>query len=357
MMQMHGGNLREIAKRYGLSEEGIIDFSSNCNPLGFPEGIRALLRREADAILRYPDACSAELVTALAERWGLAAKNIMVGNGSTELIYLIPRALKPRRALIIQPAFGEYERSLSSMRCRVSYIDLKEKRNFRLEREEVIPRLSGVDILYLCNPGNPTGALMERAAIDPLLRAAEGEGVVTVVDEAFMDFSENHSLARQVKARKGLIVLRSMTKFFAIPGLRLGYLLAHPSIVSAINLHKEPWSVNALAQKAGIACLDDEPFRLRTARFMVKERHHLFNRLSAIRGIEPYPSQTSFILAKITRKGLTSGDLYRALAKRGILIRDCRSFRGLGSSFIRLAVNKRELNDLLIRELRKIVER
>jgi threonine-phosphate decarboxylase len=171
-----------------------------------------------------------------------------------------------------------------------------------------------------------------------------------------MDFSDNHSLAHQVTKKKGLIILRSMTKFFGIPGLRLGYLLAPLAMTALINLHKEPWSVNTLAQKAGIACLEDEPFRVKTKRFIVRERRYLFSQLAAIQGLQPYTSKTSFILSKITTTGLTSGSLYQALAKKGILIRDCRSFRGLGNKYIRVAVKKRKQNDLLIREIRNIVE-
>jgi len=177
------------------------------------------------------------------------------------------------------------------------------------------------------------------------------------VDEAFMDFSDNHSRAHQVRKQKGLIILRSMTKFFGIPGLRLGYLLAPAGMIAAINMHKEPWSVNTLAQKAGIACLEDEPFRVKTKRFIERERPYLFFQLAAIEGLQPYASATNFILSKITRKGLTSAELYQALAKKGILVRDCRSFRGLGNKFIRVAVKKRKHNDLLISETRKIVER
>jgi len=355
-MQVHGGNIREIACTYNLEEGGVLDFSSNCNPLGYPAGIRSLFRKEATAIGNYPDPLCTELVRALAHEYGVREKNIIVGNGSTELIYLIPRALKPRVALIINPTFGEYERSLSSMGCTIHSVDLRETDRFRIRTEEIIPLLSRVDILYLCNPGNPTGVLTGKDEIYPLMQAAEKRGVVIVLDEAFMEFSDNHSLAHQVTQRKGLIVLRSMTKFFGIPGLRLGYLLASSGMIAAISPHKEPWSVNTLAQKAGITCLADEPFRVKTRRFIVRERRYLFTQLSAIQGLVPYTSSTNFILSKITRRGLTSTTLYQSLAKKGILIRDCRSFRGMGSKFIRVAVKKRMHNDLLIRETRKIVE-
>ena len=257
-MQMHGGNIREIAHKYGLEAEGVLDFSSNCNPLGFPLGIRSLFKKEAGTIRNYPDTPCSELIKVLAHENGVGEKNIIVGNGSTELIYLIPRALKPRSALIITPTFGEYERALSSMGCAITYVDLKEKDHFRINPEVIIPLFSRVDMLYLCNPGNPTGVLTGTNEIDLLIKAAEQKGVVVVMDEAFMEFSDNHSSAHQLRKRKGLIILRSMTKFFCIPGLRLGYLLAPSGMTAAINLHKEPWSVNTFAQKAGIRCLADE---------------------------------------------------------------------------------------------------
>ena len=356
-MQIHGGNIREIAQKYGLEADKVLDFSSNCNPLGFPPGIRSLFQREAGTIRNYPDTSCPELVKALAPDNGVHEKNIIVGNGSTELIYLIPRALKPRTALIINPTFGEYERALSSMGCVIEYVDLKEKNHFRINPERIIPFFSRIDIFYLCNPGNPTGALTGMDEMNLLINEAEKKGVVVVLDEAFMEFSDDHSSAHQVKKRKGIIILRSMTKFSCIPGLRLGYLIAPPGIAAAINLHKEPWSVNTLAQKVGIRCLEDEPIKVKTKRFIVQERQYLFSQLCSIQGLQPYTSVTNFILARITKKGHTSSKLYEELAKKGILIRDCRSFRGLGSTFIRVAVKKRKENNLLISEIRNIVEK
>lgn len=356
-MQVHGGNIREIVSRYRLEEERVLDFSANCNPLGFPPGVRTLLQREATSLAYYPDTHCPELVAALSEASGVSGKQIVVGNGSTELIYLIPRALKPRRALVINPTFSEYERSLVSMGCMLHHFHLPEKECFRITAATLLPLLGRIDILFLCNPGNPTGVLTSRSEIDAVIRAAEKRGVVIVVDEAFMEFAGDHSLAPQVTRRKGLIVLRSMTKFFGIPGLRLGYLLASSRLIAAISHHKEPWSVNTLAQKAGIICLKDDAFRVKTKRFILRERNYLFSQLSDIEGVVPYASATNFILIRITKKGLTSTALYEALAKKGILIRDCRSFRGLGSSYIRVAVKKRKDNGLLVREIRTIVER
>ena len=176
-----------------------------------------------------------------------------------------------------------------------------------------------------------------------------------MLDESFIDFSGDDSLAQEAVKRDKLIVLKSMTKFFGIPGLRLGYLVAHGKTVARINKHKEPWSVNVLAQRVGLACLEDDPFCKRTRQFVSRERSYLFSQLNAIDGLKAYDSSANFLLVKIMKNPLTSTILYSALAQEGILIRDCRSFRGMGTKFIRVAVKKRKQNEVLIEALKRIV--
>lgn len=357
MMQVHGGNTGEISRRYAIAEGAIIDFSSNSNPLGFPPAVISLLMKGAAALSCYPDTHASELREALARSLSCSCGNIMVGNGSTELIYLIPRVLKPRRALICRPTFSEYERSLHAAGCAVCYLPLREKRGYRIRVEEAVGMLGGADMMFLCNPNNPTGTLTCRDELLPLLAEAEKQGVVVVLDEAFIDFTPRESMASDVGSRENLIVLRSMTKFFGVPGIRLGYLLAPAAVVKQLNRYKEPWTVNGLAQKIGVACIADRHFGEKTNRFVEAERGYLVSRLQAIGGFHPYPSSANYILVKIARKGLSSTVLYEELARRGILIRDCRSFQGMGGRFVRVAVRQRRHNRLLLSALKTVAER
>ena len=356
-MQIHGGNVAEICKKYNLKEDTIIDFSTNVNPLGFPKGVQVLLRREGAKIVRYPDTNSTELKKEIATRLDVNEKTILVGNGSTELIYLIPRVFKPLCALIPIPTFIEYEKSLLSLECKLRYIPLKEEENFRVNIDEIIKLLPKMDVVYLCNPNNPTGVLLPKNAVIHLIIKAEKRRTLVIIDEAFMDFADNESVIAEVKRRKNLIVIKSLTKFFGIPGLRLGYLVSNSKIVDKISRHKEPWTVNILAQKAGISCFKDEKFIMRTKRFIDRERKYLLTELNRLQGLKSYNSSTNYLLVKIVRSGLSSGKLYEKMAQQGLLIRDCRSFRGLGDKFVRIAVRGRRENNLLIKKLKEALER
>ena len=356
-MQVHGGNIAEISRKYNLKAETIIDFSSNINPLGYPGAVQNILRKEENCIATYPDSDSTELRKEIAKRIDSDLRTILVGNGSTELIYLIPRVIKPKCALISAPTFSEYEKSLLPIQCELRLFSLKEKDNFKVNIDTVTSLLPQIDILYLCNPNNPTGVLLGYSDINALLGEAEKRGVLVVVDESFMDFTDNESVTVEVKKRKNLIVIKSLTKIYGIPGLRLGYLVANSKIVNSLNHHREPWTVNILAQKAGVTCLKDEKFIVKTKRFITREKRYLSGELNKIKGLKPCDSSTNYILIKLLKPGLTSGRVYERMAKQGLLIRDCRSFRGLGSNYIRVAVRKRKENNLLIKRLKSALER
>jgi threonine-phosphate decarboxylase len=355
MIQEHGGNLREISRRYAVDEDAIVDFSSNSNPLGCPAAVRTIFRNGVSLLSSYPDIHCAALREALAAALGCGPQNIIAGNGSTELIYVIPRAFKPRRALILTPTFSEYEKSLIAAGCAVRSLPLHEEEQFRVSPGEVSGLLSRVDMLFLCNPNNPTGALMERDALSELLTEAEKKGVLAVVDEAFVDFAPRSSIIGDIRRHKNLMVLRSMTKFYGIPGIRLGYCVGSSRLIQQLNRFKEPWTVNALAQKIGIACTADRTYAVKTRRFVDAERDYLFSQLQSIPGLQPWPSSANYLLLQITRGGLSSGAVYEKLARRGILVRDCRSFKGLGRRFLRVAVKRRRDNRWLLAALQSVV--
>lgn len=342
---LHGGNIYEAEK---LSGRSLIDFSANINPLGLPLGVKRIISRNLDMILHYPDPGTKELTKRLADYWNISRENVLVGCGSVELIYLITAFYKPRNAFSLIPTFSEYERAVKSVGGSMRFLKLKEKEGFSFKFSD-IPR---TDMLFLCNPNNPSGNLTikNRKGLKDL------PSKLTVVDEAFMDFVQDekrHTLVHAAKSNKKIIVLRTLTKFFALPGLRVGYLIAHKDIVKRLGERQMPWSVNALAQLAGIAVLNDQAYIKRTKVFIKRERSSLLKELKRIRGLKPYPSFANFILIKL--ENIRSSVLKKKLLKKGILLRDCANFRGLSDKFVRIAVRRRKENRKLLSALGKIL--
>lgn len=345
--RVHGGDRLRAAERLGINPEDLLDFSSSINPFGPPEeAVRAILEASMD-IRSYPDQWADRFVRALAEYHSVPAECLMAANGSIEFIHLLSVAFKPRTVALVAPDFCEYELAFCGQGADVSFIDLKRDDGFELDFND--PRLRGAEFLILSNPNNPTGLLFDREALLELAVARRNEGKITVVDEAFSDFAPSASLIGKIEP--GLIVLRSMTKFYALAGLRLGYLIADPEHIKALRRFHWPWSANALAIAAGVEALRDSDFRRRSLEAVAKLRKDLFDSLSAFSWLKPYPSVANYLLVEMLG-GLRSTDLAWALAKSGILVRDCSSFRGLDDRFIRVAVRTADENSRLLKALK-----
>ncbi|MBF8251409.1 MAG: Threonine-phosphate decarboxylase [Deltaproteobacteria bacterium] len=348
----HGGNIREVARRYGLRPEDIIDFSASINPLGMSERARKAVVERIDSVLHYPEQFAESLTDEAARFYGVPNDCLITGNGSTELIYLVPRAFKPKKALIINPTFSEYKNALKIAGCSIDYFLMLEEDGFRLRVDPLMRVLKGrYAILYICNPGNPTGTLIPKSDILEIVDKALNHDTLCIVDEAFMDFTEEESVKREAVERSNLIVLRSMTKFFGIPGLRVGFAICNKERIGEMMVYNEPWSVNALGSIAAIEGLGDTEYIEESRRYVPKERDHLFSALNEIQGLKPFPSSANYILLKIKRDGVDADSLAAALAKEGILIRSCSSFDGLGNRFFRVAVRNREENERLVKLL------
>ncbi len=350
-MHIHGGNVVEIAKRYGLREEKIMDFSANINPLGPSPKVIKVLKENLDKIARYPDPEAIKLRKELSEYLKVNPENIIAGNGAVELIHLICRALRPKKALIIVPTFSEYEFALKSVECKIQFFPLKPKDGFRLNVEELLKDLDKMDSLFLCNPNNPTGQLITKADLLKIIDAAQERKVFVVIDEVFMDFVENEkerTLIQEAVKRNNLFVIRSLTKFFALPGIRIGYGIGNRRLLEKLKTHKEYWSVNALAQIAGIAALRNRGYIQKTKRFISQERKFLYHNLSKIDGLKLYPSVANFILCRLTNNKMDSKSLQEKLIQKNILIRDCSSFRSLNNKYIRIAIRTHKENLQLI---------
>lgn len=386
MKHIHGGNIEKIAKRYGLREEKIIDFSANINPLGPSPKVIKVLKENLDKIARYPDPEAIKLRKELSEYLKVNPENIIAGNGAVELIHLICRALRPKKALIVVPTFSEYEFVLKSVGCKTEFFPLKSRDNFRLDIEELLRNMKKIDLprpyegrglLFLCNPSNPTGQLISKVNMLRIVDNARKRRVFVVVDEVFIDFVENEkerTLIQEAVKRNNLFVIRSLTKFFALPGIRIGHGIGNKRLLEKLKTHQEHWSVNALAQIAGIAALRDREYIKKTKGLISEEREFLYHRLSKIKGLKPYPSVTNFILCQLTgRKHLSalisgiytpaayytkksaSKSLQKKLIQKNILIRDCSSFRSLSNRYIRIAIRTRKENLRLISSLSKIL--
>jgi threonine-phosphate decarboxylase len=358
MEQLHGGNIYDMAQQYKLRADAIIDFSSNINPLGPSPRVLRALRSHLRWISRYPEMQAQGLVRHLARFHGIPEEAIVVGNGSTALIYRLPYALLVKSALVLHPTFSEYERAFGLGGCRIDMVMRDEANGFRAPWQRLFDGLRrGYGVVILCNPNNPTGDVMPKDELAEFVEEAARLGTVVVVDEAFMDFHEEATLKHEALRRGNLIVLRSMTKLYALAGLRLGFLVASPPLAKRVREADEPWSVSALAQLAGRESLKDRNYLRRTLELIATERRYLTEQLGLIPGLVVYPSVTNFLLMKITRPGWDAPRLQQGLIRHGMLIRDCRSFPGLGGSFMRIAVRGRKENSRLLGALQRTFER
>ena len=351
----HGGNVYRAARELGLTESDLIDFSSNINPLGPPEYLKNAIVRNLDSIQRYPDPGYERLRRAVAEYHALPAEQVIAGNGATELIYLFARALKPARALIAAPAFSEYERALRLALCRVNYFRLPEEEDFALDVDSLLRGMNkNFDLVVLCNPNNPTGGYIRPESVEAVCSAARRQGTWVLLDESFIEFvarRETGGPAYPQNKNKNVFILRSMTKFFALPGLRLGYSLCpNRAFNDRMIREKEPWSVNALAELAGCAVLSDREYREKTVSLVETESNYLRDSLAALHWLTVFPSEANFLLARIENE-FTSSRLTDALLKKNILIRDASTFKFLNSKHFRMAVKDRADNRRLVEAL------
>jgi len=351
MRRDHGGNLRELLGARDRPAGPMLDLSASINPLGAsPQVIRALLAA-LPSITRYPDPEASALVEALSRYHDVPARHVVAGHGSTELIYLLARALAPRRALVVHPAFSEYEAALEPLGCAVERVVGRGDAGWIPPRDALLERVGQVDLVVLANPSNPTGALAPAELLEELAAACAEARVSLVVDEAFIDFVEGRSLKSTVSRRPWLGVLRSLTKFFALPGLRVGYALLGERLRERVEGWREPWSVSALAEAAGIAALADRAYRAQTLRVVPAWRAALCVGLERLGGLRVYPSVTNYLLVGIERPGLTAAALAAALLRDGIAIRSGASFPGLGPNHVRIAVPRPEDQQVLLAAL------
>ncbi|KWT81167.1 threonine-phosphate decarboxylase CobD [Candidatus Magnetominusculus xianensis] len=349
----HGGDVYSLATDLRTHERKILDFSASVNPLGTSKKVKAAIRKTLKLLPGYPDPNCTLLRRHISKKSGVPDKNILCGNGSTELIYLIARAVKPAKALIAVPAFSEYERALSVNGVKaITLFPIEEKDDFQLNIEAFIEQMIDADIAFVSNPNTPTGHVLSTDAVLSIVRHAELANCYIVIDEAFLDFVPQETVGAEVCNNPRLLVLRSLTKFYAISGLRLGALFFHDELSSALTANKEPWSVNTLAQRAGVAALNDRAYEAETFKYLKKEKVYMEKMLRKLE-INFFPSNINFYLVKDERAPL----LYEELRKRGILLRDCSNFHGLSGKYLRIAVKSHRENALLFKNISSILRK
>lgn len=351
----HGGNIYEAAKRYGLEEKNIIDFSSNVNPLGLSSAAIRAAKKALPFIDRYPDPDMRELRSAISRYFGIKPAHVMCGNGSNSIIHLIPRVFRPKKVLVPCPTYSEYAAAVVDAGGEVVPFTLLERAGFRVDPLEMSFALKGVDMAFLCNPNNPTGQLIPKAEMIEIARYALQHGVRLVVDESFMDFIDNESIVKDAVESSHLICLRAFTKFFGMPGLRTGYAVSDETTIEALREWQEPWTVSIPAERAAIAVLGDWSYIRKTRRLIEKERARLLSALRILPGVETFPGAANFILVKVT--SLDVPMLIDKLGERGLLVRDCSSFPGLGISYIRIAVRTGRENKRLLKAFKELLVR
>ncbi len=343
----HGADVLETIKKYGV--EKLMDFSSNVN-IFTPAKIEQLIQEiKAEDLAKYPDIHYTQLRDKLSKKYKLASEQIIVGNGSTELIFLLAR--NANRIGIINPTFGEYQRAAEIFGKEVVHFFYDEQ--FQLHIDSI--DLQNVDLLFVCNPNNPSG---NTNSLVELLNKAKESNTLVMVDETFMDFVENgeHSMLPYLKVFPNLVVLKAVTKFYSMTGVRLGYAFGSEKIISDLWSTKEPWSINVFAERLVDAIFDEE-FENKSRTFFAEEIPWMKSKLEKIDGIAVYPSQSNYFLLKLPEKMSATQLKENMVIQHGILIRDCSNYKGLSPNHIRVNIKTREENIILINALEKEIDR
>ena len=383
-MDFHGGNIYKVFREKNLKE--ILDYSSNINPYGIPESLKSRIIENLEILERYPDPDYVELREKLANLNNVNLSDIILGNGATEIIFLFMKVINPKKILIVSPTFGEYERAVKAVgtsrnsidlscsddnknienkEIEIEYFELKESDDFKLNIGNLKNQLEKkYDLLIICNPNNPTGKFLKLAQTEEILKECNKYDTKLFIDEAFIEFLADgmkESIINTEENKKNLFVTRAFTKFFAIPGLRLGYgMYFDKELEQKISEKKEPWSVNNIAELAGLTVLDDTEYIEKTLKWITKEKIYMYEKLNEISGIKVYETEVNFITGKIDEKlfseGLNVKVLREKMLEQGILIRDASNFKFLDERFFRLAIKDRTSNDRVIEAMKEIFQ-
>ena len=349
----HGSDLEKIESIYGIKKETIVSFSANVNPLGVSPLLRATLSEKIDAITSYPDREYTSLRKCIAEYCHTDYENIIVGNGSTELISLFIQIEHPKKALIIGPTYSEYEREISLGGGTTLYYPLKEEENFEININDFLSHLNeSIDLLVICNPNNPTSSCITRKDMRHILDVCKQYDIYVMVDETYVEFADNMDEIDSIPLTNyynNIVILRGTSKFFAAPGLRLGYAITgNRDLIKAINTRKNPWTINSLAVVAGETMFKDISYIEQTKQLIKAERNRCYQAINASTYYKAYQPSGNFMLVKILKEARTSEYLFDKAIRQGMMIRDCSTFPFLDNKYIRFCFMNPEDNTRLL---------
>lgn len=359
MERKHGGDIYQVARESGVRSEDIIDFSANINPLGYSDRVKNSFKDMESLVINYPDRNANDFIDALSTHHNFPGDNFLAGSGATEFVHFFPTIIRPKSVLVVAPTFTEYEYSYQRAKGVVFYFNTAEKDNFVLQKKQLIDELKrGYSALYICNPANPTGALVPLETMEEIVSYACKKGTNVVIDETYMDIVEKHSMKKLTKKFDSLFILRSMSNFFALPGLRSGYLISHAKNIEKIRKKQMPWTMNSVAQRAAVESLSDNAYIQKSIKYITEARSVLFSELKSIVSLTVFKSNINYLLVKLQPSARISAlELYEKLLTKGLLIRTCEDFKGLDETFFRVAVKKKNENKKLLTELKKILVR
>ena len=351
---VHGGNVYD-----NPPEGGWLDFSANINPLGLAPEVRAAIAANIDGVVHYPDPEAREFKEALSGHYKVPQERLVLGNGAAELFYLFLQTLRPKTVLIPVPSFSEYERASLAVGAVVEYFRLDMAAGLKLDMKALADKALelGTEAVIIGNPNNPTGQLLKTEEIEAFLEAVgkTANPPWLLVDESFLDFRSdevNYRAKDLLEHYERLFIVQSLTKFYALPGLRLGFGLGYTEFINRLELGKDVWNVNLLAQKAGVAALAQAGYASQTVSFVAEESDFLLRELTKLKGVQPYPPTVNFILLRLT--SMSSEKFVAAMRQMGILVRDCSNYPGLDERHVRVAVRSRSDNEKMLKAMAKV---
>lgn len=349
----HGGDI--YSQKTTAAGKPFVDFSANINPLGLPKGVKKAIIQSLKDCVNYPDAFCRELAEATGNFLQVNKDYLFFGNGAADVLFRLALALKPRKALLLAPTFADYEKALCSVDCKVNYYKLPPEFGFTVQENILKAIKTTTDMVVICNPNNPTGAICEEALLLKILERCQAVGATLLIDECFMDFVPGevaYSFRTKLEEYPNLVILKAFTKTFAIPGVRLGYCMtANTELLGRLHEVGQDWNVSIMAQEAGKAAVRETKYLAKSFAYVQKQRLMMIEKLKELPGFTVYNSLANYIFFHVAEPK----DLVEQLKEQGFLIRSCANYHNLGSGYYRIAVNTKRENKALLKALYKIL--